>query len=219
MSPIGARLFLTFITNNLISPRIFVYSYNFSMVKHPKPTEYPHMSLPSSLPFRISTLVFLRDSKDRFLLLQRKRKPNQGKWSPIGGKLDMMIGESPFECARRETSEETGLTVSDDDLHLFGYVSEKNYEGAHHWLMFLFHCRKKIDFLPPEMEEGRFDFFTRDEIHNIPIPETDDRLVWSLFDKHSEGFAGIRADCADPSTMIVTEEVRPSKLPAPFYTR
>ena len=54
-------------------------------------------------PFRISTLVFLRDRKDRFLLLRRARRPNMGKWSPVGGKLDMDRGESPFECARRET--------------------------------------------------------------------------------------------------------------------
>ena len=129
----------------------------------------------------------------------------------------MTIGESPFECARRETKEETGLTVSDDDLHLFGYVSEKNYEGAHHWLMFLFHCRKRMTTLPPDMDEGKFGFFTREEINTIPTPETDDRLVWSLFDKHSEGFAGLRADCADPENMVVTHEVHASQLPTKFF--
>lgn len=175
------------------------------------------MNSPANLPFRISTLVFLRDDEDRFLLLHRKRAPNQGKWSPIGGKLNMMSGESPFECARRETEEETGLRVSDEDLHLFGYVSEKNYEGERHWLMFLFHCRRKLHDLPPEMEEGKFGFFSRDEIRNLPIPETDDRLVWSLFDEHSEGFAGIRADCANPSSMKVTQETKISLLKKPFY--
>ncbi|MBC2601465.1 NUDIX hydrolase [Puniceicoccus vermicola] len=169
------------------------------------------------LPFRISTLVFLRDEEDRFLLLHRNRAPNQGKWSPIGGKLDMMIGESPFECARRETQEEAGLTISDEDLHLFGYVSEKNYEGERHWLMFLFHCRRKLQTLPPDMEEGRFGFFTREEIRSLPIPETDDRLVWSLFDEHSEGFAGLRADCADPDNMVVTQETKISELKTPFF--
>jgi len=176
------------------------------------------METHTTLPFRISTLVFLRDRENRFLLLLRERPPNRGKWSPIGGKLDMDRGESPFECARRETEEETGLVLSDDDLHLFGYVSEKNYEGDKHWLMFLFHCRVKLDALPPAISEGDFGFFSREEIRQLPIPETDERLVWRLFDDHREGFTGIRADCTDPDNMVVTEEVRPSSLRKPFYS-
>lgn len=168
--------------------------------------------------FRISTLVFVRDRQDRFLLLHRKKAPNKGKWSPIGGKLDMARGESPFECARRETGEEIGLEVEEADLHLFGYVSEKNYEGAHHWLMFLFHCRKRIEDLPPAMDEGEFGFFTREEIRSLPIPDSDDQLVWSLFDNHSEGFQGIRADCADPDKMVVVRETRQAVLQKPFFS-
>ncbi len=129
----------------------------------------------------------------------------------------MLRGESPFECARRETEEETGLPVVDEDLHLFGYVSEKNYEGERHWLMFLFHCRRRLDALPPPIDEGRFGFFTRDEIRALPIPETDERLVWSLFDHHAEGFAGIRADCADPSRMEVIRETKECVLVDEFF--
>ena len=49
----------------------------------------------------------------------------------------MATGESPFECAVRETREETGLEVATDDLHLFSIIAEKAYEGQSHWLMFL----------------------------------------------------------------------------------
>jgi len=168
--------------------------------------------------FRISTLVFLRDRDGRFLLIRRNKAPNLGKWSPIGGKLDMASGESPFECACRETREETGHEISDNDLHLFGYVSEKNYEGERHWLMFLFHCRKPMTTLPPDIDEGSFGFFTRDEIRSLPIPETDESLVWNLFDEYSDGFVGIRTDCRDPDRMEVVRETRVCRLEEPFDT-
>jgi len=57
-------------------------------------------------PFKISVLVFLRDARGRQLLIKRRKAPNLGCWSPIGGKLEMGTGESPFECAIRETGEE-----------------------------------------------------------------------------------------------------------------
>ena len=48
-------------------------------------------------PFKISVLVFLRDVRGRLLLIKRSKAPNLGCWSPIGGKLEMERGESPFE--------------------------------------------------------------------------------------------------------------------------
>ena len=92
----------------------------------------------TKLPFKISTLIFTHNSQGQQLLIKRKKAPNLGCWSPIGGKLDMPVGESPYECARRETEEEIGLRLDDGDLHCFGYISEKSYEGEGHWLMFLF---------------------------------------------------------------------------------
>ena len=75
--------------------------------------------------FKISCLLFIRNHAEKILLLKRKKSPNQGLWSPPGGKLNMNIGESPYECAVREAKEETGMTLNNDDLSLFGYVSEK----------------------------------------------------------------------------------------------
>jgi len=165
-----------------------------------------------SKPYKISTLVFIHDQEERLLLLRRNKAPNFGKWSPIGGKLDMAAGESPYECACRETREEVSHTVEDRDLHLFGYVAEKSYEGAGHWLMFLFDCLKPIETLPPDIHEGSFGLFSREEIDHLEIPDNDEALVWEAYDQHRKGFIGIRADCAEPTQLKKTIEIQ---LPEP----
>jgi 8-oxo-dGTP diphosphatase len=163
--------------------------------------------MPTELPFKISALVFVRNAKGEHLLIQRSKAPNKGCWSPIGGKLDMSIGESPYECARREVEEEIGLTISDTELHCFGYISEKSYEGAGHWLMFLFDCRKRIDALPIKIDEGHFEFFSRESIDPLEIPETDRTLLWPYYDKYREGFIGLRANCAPGGQLKIVEEL------------
>ncbi len=160
------------------------------------------------IPFKISVLVFLRDARGRQLLIKRRKAPNLGCWSPIGGKLEMGDGESPFECAMRETGEEVGLAITEKDLHLFAYISEKNYEGGGHWLMFLFDCKKTLPGLPPTGDEGEFGFFTREEIENLAIPPSDRVLVWPWWDSHRAGFVALRADCAPGEELrVVLEQV------------
>jgi 8-oxo-dGTP diphosphatase len=165
------------------------------------------MNAGAALPFKISVLVFLRDEAGRLLLIQRTKAPNLGCWSPIGGKLEMGLGESPFECAVRETFEETGVTVATEDLHLFGMISEKGYEGQSHWLMFLFDCRKPLKSLPETIDEGRFAFFAREELGSVAVPETDRTLLWPVYDEHRRGFIAYRAECHPGSPLqVVVEE-------------
>jgi len=162
------------------------------------------------LPFKISVLIFLRDREGRHLLLQRRKAPNLGCWSPIGGKLEMAEGESPFECAVREVGEEANLALTPADLHLFAMVSEKNYEGSGHWLMFLFESRKRLEGLPPPMEEGRLDLFARGEIDDLPVAETDRQALWPIYDRYREGFVSLRADTRPDGTLeVAIEEIQP----------
>ena len=162
----------------------------------------------TKLPFKISALIFTHNAQGQQLLIKRKKSPNLGCWSPIGGKLDMSTGESPYECARRETEEEIGLKLDDGDLHCFGYISEKSYEGAGHWLMFLFECKKAINELPDAINEGHFKFFERAAIDELPIPETDRTLLWPYYDQCKEGFIGLRANCDPLGQLAITEELR-----------
>lgn len=131
-------------------------------------------------------------------------------WSPIGGKLEMATGESPFECAIRETGEEIGVTLTEQDLHLFSMISEKDYEGSGHWLMFLFECHKPVDALPPTIDEGAFAFFTKEELKSAPLPETDRAALWSLHERYRDGFVALRANCepSRPLEIIIEEAMK-----------
>jgi 8-oxo-dGTP diphosphatase len=161
-----------------------------------------------SIPYKLAVLVFIENSKGEQLLIHRAKAPNLGAWSPIGGKLEMGSGESPFECAVRETREETGFVIETGDLHLFSMIAEKSYEGTGHWLMFLFRCKRAIPGLPADIEEGRFGFFSREAMGGIALPETDRVALWPVFDEHREGFVAMRVDC-DPRVplRVVVEEV------------
>ena len=159
-------------------------------------------------PFKISTLIFVTNQRSEYLLIQRRKSPNKGCWSPIGGKLEISIGESPYECARRETKEEIDLELQDSDLHCFGYISEKSFEDSGHWLMFLFKCKRPIKQLPSTISEGSFGFFTRSEIDQLKIPASDRKLVWPYFDQYSDGFVGLRANCSSKNKLDIIEELK-----------
>jgi len=154
-------------------------------------------------PYKISVLVFIRNKEGELLLIRRSREPNLGQWSPIGGKLEMAIGESPHECAVRETREEVGLELAISDLHLFSMIAEKAYEGGSHWLMFLFDSRRTIDALPAHIDEGTFAFFPRPEIDALNLPETDRLALWPVYDRCREGFVALRADCTPGTDLVV----------------
>ncbi len=161
--------------------------------------------------YKIAVLVFLENQAGEHLLLLRAKAPNLGVWSPIGGKLETSMGESPFECAVRETQEETGFTITTSDLHLFSMIAEKAYEGDAHWLLFLFRCQKPIPTLPAAISEGRFGFYSRVAIDSLEIPETDRTALWPTFDRYKDRFVALKADCTPGKPVLVeVEQITPA---------
>ncbi|MFL0200377.1 NUDIX domain-containing protein [Exiguobacterium acetylicum] len=55
------------------------------------------------------TLCLIRHA-DRFLLVNRQKRPAMGMWNGVGGKIEP--GETPEAAAIRETFEETGITLT-----------------------------------------------------------------------------------------------------------
>jgi 8-oxo-dGTP diphosphatase len=148
-----------------------------------------------SLPYKIATLLYSFNARDEVLLLERAQEPNRGLWSPCGGKLRTDDGESPYACACREAQEELGLSLKPSDLHLTGLVSEHGYEGQAHWLMFLFEIQLRLEAAPPPHREGRFQFFPREKLAALRLPETDREKIWPWFWQHRGGFFAAHCHC------------------------
>jgi len=168
-----------------------------------------------SLPYKIATLLYVFNERDEVLLLERAQEPNRGLWSPGGGKLKMHLGESPFACACREAQEEIGMHLTPADLHLAGLISEHGYQGQTHWLMFLFEVKVKLSTLPPPMAEGRFEFFRREQLAALSIPQTDREQIWPWFWHYRGGFFAAHCHChPDGRNDWKLEEAAPSAASA-----
>ncbi|MEZ6317811.1 MAG: NUDIX hydrolase [Phycisphaerales bacterium] len=168
-----------------------------------------------ALPYKIACLCDLRDDQGRLLLLHRAKHPNKGLCSPIGGKLEMGLGESPTQCAQREIREEAGIDVPLDRLHLLGLIAETAYEGETHWLLFYFRVVGPVSVKPGPMPEGELRWHHPDELADLPIPETDRKIIWPLVRDHEGpdgdlGFFGIHIDCRGGElTWSLEQSIRP----------
>ena len=164
---------------------------------------------PKTFPYKVAVLCDLRDADGRVLLLHRAKDPNKGLYSPIGGKLDTAMGESPAQCARREIMEESGLDIPMDKLHLVGIISERGYEGETNWLLFWFRVTMPVELEPFEMREGRLDWHSLDELKDLSLPLTDREVIWPLVLRHGLGFFSVHIDCSNGTQKWHVEQSEP----------
>jgi 8-oxo-dGTP diphosphatase len=156
-------------------------------------------------------LVYVFNSTGKLLLLHRRRAPNKDLYSPIGGKLEQHLGESPHACALRETEEEIGVRLTLDDIRLLGIVSERAYTWnapttpssvattspanggtaeagtvpSAHWLMFCFEVTRPLDFPARDIDEGRLEWIDPIILPTLDIPKTDREVIWPLVEQYS----------------------------------
>lgn len=174
-------------------------------------------------PYKIACLCELRDEQNRVLMLHRKKPPNKDLYSPIGGKLEMHLGESPVHCAQREISEEAGIEVPLEDLHLLGIISETAFPHAAphsertHWLMFYYRVTKPVVVERTSFDEGTLEWFTDAELDALPLPDTDRHAIWPAARAHApDGFFHLHIDCTpvppEPMTHTVIQSIPASSI-------
>ena len=99
--------------------------------------------------------------------VKKKNDINHDKWIGVGGGFEH--GESPEECALRETFEETGLTLT--DYRLRGIVTF-DCEGQETLYMYLFTASAWTGELS-ECSEGELEWVPKKKVYSLPIWEGD----------------------------------------------
>ena len=93
---------------------------------------------------------------------------NKDKWIGIGGKFEET--ETPFDCMRREITEETGLIAG--KLNYRGLVTFVSNEFGTEY-MHLFHTDDFSGELLEDCDEGNLEWVDKDMITELPLWEGD----------------------------------------------
>ena len=132
-----------------------------------------------------TTLCYI-EKDEKYLMLHRVKKKNDmnhDKWIGIGGKLE--DGESPFDCARREILEETGLHT--DALSYRGIVTFVSDEFGTEY-MHLFHTKQFSGEIRKDCDEGNLEWIEKEKLISLPIWEGD-KIFLALLDQNTPFFS------------------------------
>ena len=118
-----------------------------------------------------STLCYIKNDKDEYLLLHRTVKENdlnEGKWIGVGGKFEE--GETADECVVREVFEETGLTLTRFHLHgIVKFISD-TWEDED---MYLYSADGYEGCVRDDCDEGELAWIPKDKVLDLPTWEGD----------------------------------------------
>ncbi len=132
-----------------------------------------------------TTLCYI-ENNGRYLMLHRTKKKNDenlDKWIGVGGKFE--AGESPYDCARREILEETG--IANLALSYRGIVTFVSDEYGTEY-MHLFTAKTDSDKIEHICDEGELIWVAKHEIYDLPIWEGD-KIFFKLLEEESEFFS------------------------------
>lgn len=130
-----------------------------------------------------STLIYI-EREGKILLLYRNKKENdlnEGKWIGVGGKVEPF--ETPEECVRRETFEETGLVLK--TVHFYGIIHFRNdrWEDEE---MYLYGSSDFTGEVKSSCDEGELRWVDKEEVLMLPTWEGDPYFLKPLLAGVSE---------------------------------
>lgn len=138
----------------------------------------------------INTTLCHIEKDGKYLMLHRIKKENdlnRDKWVGVGGKFE--DGESPEQCNRRETLEETGLTLhSARYCGIVTFVSDK-WETEH------MHLFVSDDFSGDikECDEGVLEWVDKQALYSLPLWEGD-KIFLRLIENPDTPFFSLRLE-------------------------
>ena len=137
------------------------------------------------LTMKNTTLCYI-EKDGAYLMLHRTKKindENRDKWIGIGGKLEN--GESPYDCAKREIYEETGLIPNKLEYRgIVTFVSDKY--GTEY--MHLFYTDTFEGKLKEDCDEGELRFVKKEDVYALPSWEGD-KIFLKLLDEKIPHFS------------------------------
>ena len=132
-----------------------------------------------------TTLCYI-EKDGAYLMIHRIKKQkdmNKDKWIGVGGKFE--AEESPFDCARREIFEETGLKIR--NLRYRGIVTFVSNEYGTEY-MHLFTSNEYDGEINYDCDEGKLEWVKKEKINSLPIWEGD-KIFFKLLDEESRFFS------------------------------
>ena len=132
-----------------------------------------------------TTLCYI-EKDGAYLMLHRIKKindENKDKWIGIGGKFEN--GESPFDCARREILEETGVEPNELKYRaIVTFVSD--IYGTEY--MHLFTANGYRGNIKNDCDEGELEWVKKEKINELPIWEGD-KIFFELLQTNTQFFS------------------------------
>ena len=133
-----------------------------------------------------NTTLYYIEYDGSYLMLHRTKKKNDenlDKWIGVGGKFESC--ESPYDCARREIKEETGL--ENLPLSYRGIITFVSDEYGTEY-MHLFTAKSKDGKISVDCDEGELLWVKKEKIYSLPIWEGD-KIFFKLLEEEKQFFS------------------------------